>query len=113
MSRLIDANAVVKAILAERDKIPRTVPTAPYELGTEKPFHAGDQMRGGIRKALRCIEQAPTVDAVPVVRCEKCVHYEMGVCLKIYDDGAASSYAWQKRKPDDFCSYGERKEGAE
>ena len=56
---------------------------------------------------------APTVDAVPVVRCKKCVHYEMGVCLKIYDDGAASSYAWQKRKPDDFCSYGERKEGAE
>ena len=53
----------------------------------------------------------PTVDAVPVVRCKKCVHYERGVCLKIYDDGAASRYAWQERKPDDFCSYGERKEG--
>ena len=59
------------------------------------------------------IKTAPTVDAVPVVRCEKCVHYEMGVCLKIYDDGAASRYAWQERKPDDFCSYGERKEGAD
>ena len=55
------------------------------------------------------IEKAPTVDAVPVVRCEKCVHYEMGVCLKIYDDGAASRYAWQERKPDDFCSYGEKR----
>lgn len=55
----------------------------------------------------------PTIDAVPVVRCEKCVHYEMGVCLKIYDDGAASRYAWQERKPDDFCSYGERKRGAD
>ena len=76
MSRLIDANAVVKAILEERDKIPRTITTAPYELGTEKPYHAGDQMRGGIRKALRCIEQAPTVDAVPVVRCENCHHGE-------------------------------------
>ena len=50
---------------------------------------------------------------VDVVRCRECNHYEMGVCLKIYDDGAASSYAWQKRKPDDFCSYGERKEGAD
>ena len=49
------------------------------------------------------------LDAVPVVRCEKCVHYEMGVCLKIYDDGAASRYAWQERKPDDFCSYGEKR----
>ena len=59
------------------------------------------------------ISEAPTVDAVPVVRCKKCVHYEMGVCLKIYDDGAASRYAWQERKPYDFCSYGKRKEGAD
>ena len=58
---------------------------------------------------VRFLKKRPTVDAVPVVRCEKCVHYEMGVCLKIYDDGAASRYAWQERKPDDFCSYGERK----
>ena len=63
-----------------------------------------------IRKLLQDI---PTVDAVPVVRCRECIHYEMGVCLKIYDDGVASRYAWQERKPDDFCSYGERKEGAE
>lgn len=49
---------------------------------------------------------------VDVVRCQECVHYEMGVCLKIYDDGAASRYAWQERRPDDFCSYGE-KEGAD
>ena len=59
------------------------------------------------------LHSAKVIDAVPVVRCEKCVHYEMGVCLKIYDDGAASKYAWQERKPDDFCSYGERKEGAD
>ena len=59
------------------------------------------------------LHSATAIDAVPVVRCEKCVHYEMGVCLKIYDDGAASRYAWQERKPDDFCSYGERKEGAD
>ena len=40
------------------------------------------------------IEAAQTVDAVGVVRCRECVHYEMGVCLKIYDNGAASRYAW-------------------
>ena len=65
--RLVDATEVVKNIIAERDKIPRTVPAAPYEVVTEKPYHGGNQMRGGIRKALRCIEQAPTVDAVEVV----------------------------------------------
>lgn len=42
-----------------------------------------------------------------IVRCRDCVHYEMGVCLKIYDDGAANKDAWQERKPDDYCSYGE------
>ena len=58
---------------------------------------------------VRFLKKQPTVDAVPVVRCRECVHYEMGVCLKIYDDGAASRYAWQERKPDDFCSYGEKR----
>ena len=62
---------------------------------------------------LRWIRKQKTIDTVPVVRCKKCVHYERGVCLKIYDDGAASRYAWQERNPDDFCSYGERKEGAD
>ena len=103
--RLIDATDVVKAILTERDKIPRTITTAPYELGTEKPYHAGDQMRGGIRKALRCIEQAPTVDAVPVVRCRECEYHNKPPCpMRL-------SFSWTG--DDDFCSYGERKEGAD
>ena len=107
--RLIDANAVVKAILEERDKIPRTITTAPYELGTEKPFRAGDQMRCGIRKALRCIEQAPTVDAVLVVRCREC-RFDIP-----RDDGSFGCYRnfMDYHNPDDFCSYGERKEGAD
>ena len=103
MSRLIDANKVVKAILAERDKIP-------YELVSEKPFKHGNSMRGGIRKALRCIEQAPTVDAVPVVRCRECKHCDPE---NYHCDHPMSTAAPLRRKPDDFCSYGERKEGAE
>lgn len=99
--RLIDANKVVKNIVAERDKIP-------YELISEKPFKHGNSMRGGIRKALRCIEQAPTVDAVPVVRCRECIHRtENGNCgHPRHEDTLPTAY------PNDFCSYGERKEGA-
>ena len=120
MSRLIDANEVVKAILEERDKIPRTITTAPYELGTEKPYHAGDQMRGGIRKALRCIEQAPTVDAVPVVRCRECKHHRdkneqerqyLVEDILICTSPDATEDCWNAVWPDHFCSYGE-KEGA-
>ena len=101
--RLIDANAVVKAILEERDKIPRTIATAPYEPWAENPYHAGDQMRGGIRKALRCIEQAPTVDAVPVVRCRECTEF---------DETEHECSHWYGFRENDFCSYGKRKEGA-
>ena len=101
--RLIDANKVVKNIVAERDKIP-------YELVSEKPFKHGNSMRGGIRKALRCIEQAPTMDAVAVTRCRWCKWWQedddVGHCDN--PDGL-DNYA----KPDDFCSYGVRKEGAD
>ena len=102
--RLIDANAVVKAILEERDKIPRTIATAPYEPWAEKPYHAGDKMRGGIRKALRCIEQAPTVDAVPVVRCRECTEF---------DETEHECSHWYGFRENDFCSHGVRKEGAD
>lgn len=56
-----------------------------------------------------CVAAAKTVDAVPVVRCKNCIHYDMGVCLKIYSDGNVSGDAWKKRNPDDFCSYGEER----
>lgn len=46
-----------------------------------------------------------TVDAVPVVRCKEC-KWAGGdfVCYR---------GVMVQHKPDDFCSYGERKEGAE
>lgn len=44
------------------------------------------------------IENAPTVDAVQVVRCKDCVHYNELECNHIFST----------LKDDDFCSYGER-----
>ena len=53
---------------------------------------------------------APTIDAVPVVRCRECKWWQedddIGHCDN--PDGL-DNYA----KPEDFCSYGERKEGAD
>ena len=94
--RLINATEVVKNIVTERDKIP-------YELVSEKPFKHGNSMRGGIRKALRCIEQAPTVAAVPVVRCRECKH--LGFCGDATNLEVMGFYG--------YCSRGERKEGAD
>lgn len=56
------------------------------------------------------LQDFPAADVRPVVMCRDCIHYEMGACLKIYDDGAANKDAWQERKPDDFCSYSEKRE---
>lgn len=67
MARLIDANELKQRILEERDKIPLTLPCAVYELRIDKPNHHGNAIRGGIRKALHCMEQCKTVDAAPVV----------------------------------------------
>ena len=59
------------------------------------------------------VDRCPTVDAEVVVRCKDCKHYDLGVCLKIYSDGNMHTEAWQSRKPEDFCSYGERKDDAD
>ena len=56
--------------------------------------------------AMEIVASQPAVD---VVRCKDCVHYDLGVCLKIYSDGNAHPEAWQPRRPEDFCSYGEQK----
>ncbi len=64
--------------------------------------HANTHFLNGIETVLEYAEQLPTVDAEVVVRCKGCKH-EFG--------GRCSIRGFQKRKPDDFCSYGERKEG--
>lgn len=89
---------------------------ADWVLGHLKPYEPSDEewgVTGGtaLRLIHTAVDNAPTVDAVVVTRCNDCEHYDMGVCLKIYSDGSVHSAAWQKRKPDDFCSYGEPKEG--
>ena len=60
-----------------------------------------------------CIESKPTVDAVEVVRCKNCKHCEL--CYPEKQIGKEATPGWyckdQKkyRRPDDFCSYGERR----
>ena len=48
---------------------------------------------------------APTVDAVEVVRCKDCKYYCNGWHCNLYLNVS------HETKPDDFCSYGERREG--
>lgn len=55
--KLINYEEYKNKLLEVRDSIPLTVPAATYELVLEKPNTHGMSMRGGIRKALKCLEQ--------------------------------------------------------
>ena len=60
------------------------------------------EMRDAIRKA---IESLPTIDAVEVVRCKECKHYQGVHNCKGH---APCGYWEQMTMWDDFCSRGER-----
>ena len=61
---------------------------------------------GGLMDVAEFIDDQPTIDAVPVVRCRECKYH--------HDCGTHFCDALGMDCPDDsdfFCSYGERKEG--
>lgn len=60
-----------------------------------------------VAEVRKFIEQAPTVDAVEVVRCKDCKKW-----LKVEPSGTNCRYcaiSTRSRLPYDFCSYGERR----
>lgn len=61
------------------------------------------------------ITNAPAVDIEAVVRCGKCKHYsKYGHCKLLSVEADSYSYgAYVDMDNDDFCSYGERKDGAD
>lgn len=61
---------------------------------------------------LRMIDDAPAADVAPVVRCEKCEHWDSDPDTYGKDDGPKGKCmkSFETMCADDFCSYGERKE---
>lgn len=69
----------------------------------------------------RIIEMQPTVDAVEVVRCRGCKHFRHYGKTSLFINGKNIKAGWCQRRisydeeyrmtADDFCSYGERKDG--
>ena len=72
--------------------------------------------------AMLILREAPTVDAVEVVRCRECKHHRdkneqeqqyLVEDILICTSPDATDDCWNAVWPDHFCSYGERKEGAD
>ncbi len=60
-----------------------------------------------IKSIIDMLEDLPSTDAVEIVRCKNCIHFEDGkdyVMFCKHIDGLDSI------KPESFCSYGEKKD---
>ena len=94
MVRLIDANKI------------------PYH---KSGFPTGDGFDSRLDWAFReDVDKIPTVDAVEVVRCRDCIHYDNseGICwCKLNSKFFPGGMDWHGFPEDGFCSYGERREG--
>ena len=75
--------------------------------------HEYGSLGGAVSGCMKHIDNAPTIDAVPVVRCKDCVNGTVFVNKQgaEYVDCVLDDYS--VRKPTDYCSYGKRKEGAD
>ena len=97
MSRLIDADKLHDCIM-------------------DNDIHNGIM---DVKNVFEFIEKEPSIDAVPVVRCRDCKYRTW--FAPYYGCGNFESPFYRAvdrdipimTKPDDFCSYGERKEDAE
>lgn len=72
---------------------------------------SGGKTMATVQAALkRMIDNAPTVDAVEVVRCKDC---KFGNCMTVLrpDEVCCELHDFTLWKADGFCSYGERREG--
>ena len=90
---------------------------ADWVLDHLKPYEPSDEewnVTGGtaLRLIHTAVNNAPTVDAVSVVRCKDCVHWDDDPDTYGADDGPKGKCmkSFETMCADDFCSYGERGE---
>lgn len=68
--------------------------------------------RRGVETCIAVLEDTPAVDAVPVVRCRECKYRGTDDCI-FHIKGEPADEELLLKLDNDFCSYGERKEGAD
>lgn len=96
--RLIDADALMDVIRQHE-----------YRLATKQGSIGYGMFTIGIQQA---VDEQPTIDAVPVVRCRECFGRN---CWEKDENGCdiCMVSGLYVRGEDDYCPYGERKEGAD
>lgn len=92
--------------LIDADKVTKNIDQAMMVLNLISPKE-DKELNAAIKKCMdNILSAAPTVDAVPVVRCKDCKYYALwttGEEICFCDLRGMTTH------DDDFCSYGERK----
>lgn len=87
MSRLIDADKALEKMYNQRIAHPSAYHLTNY--------------------ATLILQEAPTVDAVPVIRCKNCKNWNRHICTFDSPNGYCDAHE-ETTNGYDFCSYGER-----
>ena len=99
--RLIDADRLNKPIYAEEDNI----------TGSGMSYDEICGYNDGIDITWNKIDQAQTIDAVPVVRCKDCIRrYDTDECPMCF---LIEGKYYEYTNENGFCDRGDRKEGAD
>lgn len=103
--RLIDANSIVAVAEHAYDQWNLAMAAADSKHEINLVYK-----RQELCKAVKAVaENAPTVDAVPVVRCENCRYWERWETIAgVSNKGYCLCHNVDGIEADDFCSYGER-----
>lgn len=104
MTEYIEREAVLRETYKAQDEL---------ESNDDKVWRRNKPYFKGLAWANRIILDTPAADVVKVIRCMDCIHFKTNISKENYCD--IHSTTWDKFyvRDDDFCSYGERKEGAD
>ena len=100
--RLIDANAYAAEMKVRQDALKELIDDA-VAMDNWEMYDGLSREFSVFVEAKLTLDAMPTVDAVPVVRCKDCQHYDGKWCL-LLDMVNSDMGDW-------FCAYGERKDG--
>lgn len=96
MIEKIDFDKLIEKVTKEKCEITISCEPTRTEITIQpwKPY----EMKMDIRPPFAGVRDFPAAEVVPVVRCKDCEFWDFGDCYRL-----------ELSRPDDFCSYGERK----
>lgn len=99
MSRYIDADALIETIRNFVDTM---------SVCTSTEYCTG--LRFMKKQAIEAVENAPTVDAVPVVRCRECKRWGSPIPIEMKEEGYGyCGGLWTNTHENEYCAWGKRR----